>query len=59
MRKVSKIQIAVVIEPMCIEEEFIPKYTCQFYLITSKLQSAKTQIHTQSKIQVQGTKSEQ
>ena len=33
MRKVSKIQIAVVIEPMCIKEEFIPKYTCQFYLI--------------------------
>ena len=28
MRKVSKIQIAVVIEPIWIEEKFIPKYTC-------------------------------
>ena len=62
MRKVSKIQIAVVIEPMCIKEKFIPKYTCHFYLIkfklTSKLQSLKTQIHIQSNSQAQSQNNE-
>ena len=33
MRKLSKIQIAVVIEPMCSKVKFIPKYTYQIYLI--------------------------
>ena len=49
---------------MCMKDKFIPKYTCQFYLIKvssylKKLQCFKTQIHPQSKSQAQSTKSEQ